>query len=124
MLRILRRGVRYASEKLTAKPGMFASLVDIVVDVLGSTFPEVGLQGLSFSLHLFPLFTLSLYLHSLSLHSLPLSQSIISTISTCLYSISLKIQVKKDPGTVKDIINEEETQFLKTLNRGQKLLER
>ena len=51
MLRILRRGVRYASEKLNAKPGMFASLVDIVVDVLGSTFPEVGLQGLSFSLH-------------------------------------------------------------------------
>ena len=39
--RILRRGVRYASEKLNAKPGLFASLVDIVVAVLGDTFPEV-----------------------------------------------------------------------------------
>jgi len=70
--RILRRGVRYASEKLNAKPGFFASLVNTVVEILGETFPEV----------------------------------------------------KKDPGTVIDIINEEETQFLKTLNRGQKLLQR
>ena len=30
----------------------------------------------------------------------------------------------KDPDMVKDIINEEEIQFLKTLNRGKKLLER
>jgi len=70
--RILRRGVRYASEKLNAKPGFFASLVNTVVTILGDTFPEV----------------------------------------------------KKDPATVIDIINEEETQFLKTLNRGQKLLQR
>ncbi|XP_023323002.1 alanine--tRNA ligase, cytoplasmic isoform X2 [Eurytemora carolleeae] len=70
--RILRRGVRYASEKLGAKPGFFASLVHTVVQVLGETFPEV----------------------------------------------------KKDPQTVIDIINEEETQFLKTLSRGQKLLDR
>lgn len=32
--RILRRGVRYAIEKLGAKPGQFASLVDTVVDIL------------------------------------------------------------------------------------------
>lgn len=70
--RILRRGVRYANEKLGAKPGLFASLVDSVVEILGDAFPEVT----------------------------------------------------KDPQMVKDIINEEEVQFLKTLNRGRRLLER
>ncbi|CAH1779871.1 unnamed protein product [Owenia fusiformis] len=70
--RILRRGVRYATEKLNAKPGFFASLVDTVVISLGDFFPEV----------------------------------------------------KKDPEMVKSIINEEEAQFLKTLNRGRRLLER
>ncbi|XP_013389030.1 alanine--tRNA ligase, cytoplasmic [Lingula anatina] len=70
--RILRRGVRYATEKLGAKPGTFASLVDTVVLLLGDAFPEL----------------------------------------------------KKDPEMVKDIINEEEAQFLKTLSRGQKLLMR
>jgi alanyl-tRNA synthetase len=30
----------------------------------------------------------------------------------------------KDPQSVKDVINEEEAQFLKTLNRGKSLLER
>jgi len=68
--RILRRGVRYATEKLNAKPGFFASLVDTVVELLGETFPEVT----------------------------------------------------KDPETIKDIINEEEEQFLKTLSRGRNLL--
>ena len=33
-------------------------------------------------------------------------------------------EVKKDPDHVKDIINEEEAQFLKTLNRGHRVLER
>jgi len=70
--RILRRGVRYATEKLNAKPGFFASLVPTVCKVLGSTFPEVN----------------------------------------------------RDPQMVMDIINEEELQFLKTLNRGRNLLER
>jgi len=70
--RILRRAVRYASEKLNAKPGFFAGLVKTVVSLLGDTFPEVT----------------------------------------------------KDPQAVMDIINEEETQFLKTLSRGQKLLDR
>uniref|UniRef100_A0A0M3HPN3 Alanine--tRNA ligase n=1 Tax=Ascaris lumbricoides TaxID=6252 RepID=A0A0M3HPN3_ASCLU len=64
--RILRRGVRYANEKLGAPPGFFASLVPVVVRLLGDTFPEL----------------------------------------------------KKDPETVMDIINDEEAQFLKTLNRG------
>ncbi|KAK9727725.1 DHHA1 domain [Popillia japonica] len=39
--RILRRAVRYATEKLHASPKFFASLVHTVVDILGSTFPEV-----------------------------------------------------------------------------------
>lgn len=39
--RILRRAVRYATEKLNGKPGFFATLVNIVVDLLGNTFPEV-----------------------------------------------------------------------------------
>lgn len=39
--RILRRAVRYATEKLNAKPGFFATLVKVVVDLLGDTFPEV-----------------------------------------------------------------------------------
>lgn len=33
-------------------------------------------------------------------------------------------EVKKDPQYIKDVINEEEAQFLKTLSRGQKLLEK
>ncbi|XP_015792180.1 LOW QUALITY PROTEIN: alanine--tRNA ligase, cytoplasmic-like [Tetranychus urticae] len=69
---LLRRAVRYGTEKLGAKPGMFASLVPVVVEILGYFFPEM----------------------------------------------------KKDPQTVMDIINEEETQFLKTLSRGRHLLER
>jgi len=70
--RILRRAVRYATEKLNAKPGVLASLVDSVIVVLGDAFPEIS----------------------------------------------------KDPQMVKDIINEEEQQFLKTLSRGRRLLER
>ncbi|KFM75815.1 Alanine--tRNA ligase, cytoplasmic, partial [Stegodyphus mimosarum] len=70
--RILRRAVRYATEKLNAKPGMFASLVPVVISILGDIFPEL----------------------------------------------------KKDPQTIMDIINDEEAQFLKTLTRGRLLLER
>ncbi|KAK0088013.1 hypothetical protein PV325_013418 [Microctonus aethiopoides] len=39
--RILRRAVRYATEKLNAKPGFFGSLVNVVVDLLGDVFPEL-----------------------------------------------------------------------------------
>lgn len=35
--RILRRAVRYATEKLNAKPGVFASLVDTVLEILVTT---------------------------------------------------------------------------------------
>lgn len=70
--RILRRAVRYGTEKLNAKPGFFASLVDTVVSLLQGIFPEVA----------------------------------------------------KDPQMIKDIINEEESQFLKTLSRGQRMLQR
>ncbi|KAI5704152.1 hypothetical protein M8J75_002455 [Diaphorina citri] len=39
--RILRRAVRYGTEKLGAKPRLFSSLVNTVVDLLGDTFPEL-----------------------------------------------------------------------------------
>ncbi|XP_022123105.2 alanine--tRNA ligase, cytoplasmic isoform X2 [Pieris rapae] len=39
--RILRRAVRYASEKLNAKSGFFATLVRTVVEILGDVFPEI-----------------------------------------------------------------------------------
>lgn len=70
--RILRRGIRYASENLNARPGFFSGLVDTVCQSLGDFFPEL----------------------------------------------------LKDPQAVKDVIDEEEAQFLKTLTRGRKLLDR
>lgn len=70
--RILRRGVRYATEKLNCKPGFFGSLVDVVCENLGDAFPNL----------------------------------------------------LKDPEMIKDIINEEELQFLKTLSRGRRLFNR
>lgn len=70
--RILRRAVRYATEKLGAKSGFFASLVHTVVELLGDVFPEI----------------------------------------------------KKDPESIIQTINEEEVQFLKTLSRGRNLLNR
>lgn len=70
--RILRRAIRYSSEKLQAKPGFLATLVDVVVESLGSFFPELN----------------------------------------------------KDPQLVKDVINDEEQQFLRTLTRGHRLLDK
>ncbi|XP_073233426.1 alanine--tRNA ligase, cytoplasmic-like [Porites lutea] len=70
--RILRRCVRFATEKLNCPPGFVATLVSVAVDTLGEFFPEVT----------------------------------------------------KDPQQVMDVINEEETQFLKTLARGRKLFDR
>lgn len=55
---------------MNAKPGFLADLVDVVVDNLGSFFPEL----------------------------------------------------RKDPQIVKDVINDEEVQFLRTLKRGERLL--
>lgn len=70
--RILRRAVRYATEKLNAKPRFLSSLVQPVVDLLGDTFPEL----------------------------------------------------RRDPHATVDILDEEESQFLKTLSRGRSLLNR
>lgn len=69
--RILRRAIRFI-EKLGGKPGALSSMVPVVVDLLGDTFPELN----------------------------------------------------KDPELVMDIINDEEQQFLKTLSRGKRLLEK
>lgn len=38
----MRRGIRYATEKLNGKPGFFASLVPVVVKLLSGTFPEIS----------------------------------------------------------------------------------
>jgi len=70
--RILRRATRFALEKLNAKKGFFATLIPVVVEILGEAFPEIT----------------------------------------------------HDPQMVMDIINEEEEQFLKTLNRGQRIMQR
>lgn len=67
--RILRRGVRYAVEKLGARPGFFSELVDTVIESFGNAFPEL-----------------------------------------C-----------NSPTTVKQLLMEEETQFLNTLERGIRL---
>lgn len=40
--RILRRGIRFASENLNAQPGFFSGLVDTVCEILGDFFPEVN----------------------------------------------------------------------------------
>lgn len=39
--RILRRAVRYATEKLNAKPGFFSTLIHTVTEILGDAFPEI-----------------------------------------------------------------------------------
>ncbi|KAI6178830.1 Alanine--tRNA ligase, mitochondrial [Aphelenchoides besseyi] len=70
--RILRRAVRYATEKLNAKAGFLSSLVPAVIESLGKVFPELN----------------------------------------------------RDPETVIEIINDEEAQFLKTLNRGRVLFQK
>lgn len=41
--RILRRAIRYSTEKLNGKPGFFSTLVHTVVDLLADTFPEVNM---------------------------------------------------------------------------------
>ncbi|XP_022112025.1 alanine--tRNA ligase, cytoplasmic-like isoform X2 [Acanthaster planci] len=68
--RVIRRAVRYATEKLKGPPGLLASLVPTVVDSLGTMYPEL----------------------------------------------------RQDPQHIVDIINTEESQFLKTLRKGQKFL--
>lgn len=89
--RILRRGVRYATEKLCAKPGFFASLVPVVIDILVNLFfNDVKFQTSN--------------KNSQQGNTFP--------------------ELRKDPTVVIETINEEETQFLKTLKRGQALFEK
>lgn len=47
--RILRRGIRYCNEKLKAKPGLFASLVNTVVESLVSYIIVPGTVEVEFS---------------------------------------------------------------------------
>lgn len=42
----------------------------------------------------------------------------------CIFQGEAFPELKKDPEMVKDIINEEEAQFLKTLSRGRRILDR
>jgi alanyl-tRNA synthetase len=87
--RILRRGIRYATEKLGARAGFFSSLVPVVVAILVS---------------------LSLMLKNLYIH--------------ILYSQGDTFpELKKDPELVQAIIDDEESQFLRTLQRGRTLFE-
>uniref|UniRef100_A0A8C5TTB6 Alanine--tRNA ligase n=1 Tax=Malurus cyaneus samueli TaxID=2593467 RepID=A0A8C5TTB6_9PASS len=70
--RILRRAVRFCSEVLQAPPGLLASLVPTVVEVLGDAYPELT----------------------------------------------------RNANQIKDIINENETAFLSSLERGRHIIER
>jgi hypothetical protein len=51
--RILRRGVRYATEKLNAQPGFFASLVPVVINILVRSFALRRLLKLMLCVSLF-----------------------------------------------------------------------
>lgn len=53
--------------------------------------------------------------------SLPTSPSVYFY---CIFQGEAFPELKKDPEMVKDIINEEEAQFLKTLSRGRRILDR
>lgn len=99
--RILRRAVRYATEKLNAKPGFFGSLVNEVVNLLGKYLPIINKRSfyIFYHLHLF------------------WSQSFVVI-------GDVFPEIKKDPQNIIEIINEEEVQFLKTLSRGRNLLNR
>lgn len=96
--RILRRAVRYSHEKLNAPKGFFATLVDVVVQSLVSSRAPLCLLKTSH------LCAEGLTLLGLQGDAFP--------------------ELKKDPDMVKDIINEEEDQFLKTLSRGRRILDR
>ncbi|NWR67620.1 SYAC protein, partial [Bucorvus abyssinicus] len=96
--RILRRAVRYSHEKLNAPKGFFATLVDVVVQSLVSSRAPLYLLKTS------DLRAEGLTLLGLQGDAFP--------------------ELKKDPDMVKDIINEEEDQFLKTLSRGRRILDR
>lgn len=99
MRRILRRAVRYSHEKLGAPRGFFATLVDVVVESLVRTAVCVCVcpHQPAVGPHLRPCF--------------------------CFQGDAFP-ELRKDPEMVKDLINEEEVQFLKTLSRGRRILDR
>lgn len=92
----------FAHERLNAPEGFLASLVPKVVDLLGSAFPEVCL-----SLDFFRAFNGVLRARA------PLP---VTLCTPCLAS-----QVTKDPNHVMEVLNDEDKQFRRTLNRGKKL---
>lgn len=90
--------MRYSHEKLGAQRGFFASLVDVVVETLVRCSTLARLRSLTVP-------------HSPSL--------ILSSQQGDAFP-----ELRKDPDAVKDVINEEEVQFLKTLSRGRRILDR
>lgn len=100
--RILRRAVRYSHEKLNASRGFFATLVDVVVQSLVGGFPGQLLLAAK-----------------VFFRRVPTSLDV-----SLLCQGDAFPELKKDPDMVKDIINEEEVQFLKTLSRGRRILDR
>lgn len=92
--------MRYATEKLNAKPGFFGSLINVVVDLLGKYF-------YSNKKKVFGQFTICV-----------ISKDTLAVVGEVFP------EVTKDPQSIIDIVNEEEAQFLKTLSRGRNLLNR
>lgn len=146
--RILRRAVRYSHEKLGAQRGFFASLVDVVVDSLVRCIKLDSKRGkypaLSFTYFTFKLCTPVTITHNIYIQFMtsaingdicvfflsnlisllhPLHPSLTSSFTLTLQGDAFP-ELKKDPEMVKDIINEEEVQFLKTLSRGRRILDR
>lgn len=94
--------MRYAIEKLNAKPGFFGSLVNVVVELLGKRYFIATRRNCP--LHLFPV--------------------LLPKLNVRCYIGEVFPEVTKDPQSIIDIVNEEEVQFLKTLSRGRNLLNR
>lgn len=121
--RILRRAVRYSHEKLNASKGFFATLVDVVVQSLVGLSP--GLLFLYWSTYLRGLGQVIAYHSWELLEGSWTSPGFIGPTSLLpLCQGDAFPELKKDPDMVKDIINEEEVQFLKTLSRGRRILDR
>lgn len=92
----------FSAERLNAGPGFFASLVPTVVEMLGDAFPEVSCRrSLSVSI------CGGVLARKLILKNAPPPPAI--------------LQIKKDPEHVMEVLNDEETQFRRTLNRGRRL---
>lgn len=122
--RILRRAVRYSHEKLGAQRGFFASLVDVVVESLVRPLP------IFFPHHFMCIRKCLFKMAAPAILKCSLIKYSFSSISDGYLMIHGSLQgdafpeLRKDPDMVKDIINEEEAQFLKTLSRGRRILDR